>query len=312
MSAIFKRILVPLDGSRLAESALPPAVSIAQCFKATLILIHIIEQSAPGTVHGDRHLSDAKESEHYLQEVVQRYAASGLKIEWHTHPDAERNVAASIVAHADELGIDLIALCTHGRGGVRDWIWGSIAQQVLKRGTTPVLLTNPGPGDEPVSTKPYQIHKLLVSLDGSHDGEIVLPVVSALEECNPGEINFLIVVPTLETVSDLSRVANQLSPLTAKTMLDLEHQDAVDYLEKIAAGYRSAGYTVGAKVLRGDAEQGLVDEVHSTHADLLILATHGRAGFDSLWSGSIGANIVRHLPIPVLLIRIVAPRSATG
>ncbi len=78
---MFKHILVPLDGSKLAEAALPAAVSLAQTFKAPVTLLHIIEQDAPEEIHRDRHLTEAREAEAYLAEIAKTCLSSENKSE---------------------------------------------------------------------------------------------------------------------------------------------------------------------------------------------------------------------------------------
>src|SRR5436305_13626902 len=130
MSERIKRILVPLDGSGLAESVLPTVATMARCLGAGVVLLHIIEEHAPQTIHGEPHLTTTANAERYLAEVAGRYA--GIEIsEQHVHGTEENNVAMSIASHVAELQADVIALCTHGRSGLRRAVSGSIAQQVL-------------------------------------------------------------------------------------------------------------------------------------------------------------------------------------
>src|SRR5437868_14772089 len=142
---MYRRLLVPLDGSRLAETILAVVERLAAVYRATVVLLHVIERGAPATVHGERHLRTAVEAQTYLEGLAARLSAGGIAVETHAHDVPEGDVARSIVAHAEEGGADLIALCTHGGGGLRDLLVGSIAQQVLRRGTAPVLLTRPNP-----------------------------------------------------------------------------------------------------------------------------------------------------------------------
>src|SRR6476646_6608995 len=121
-----KRILVPLDGSGLAESVLPTVATIAECLHASLVLLHIIEERAPHTVHGEPHLTTTADAETYLMELAERYSTR-VATEQHVHGTEENNVAQSIADHAEELQADLIALCTHGRSGLRRVVSGSIA-----------------------------------------------------------------------------------------------------------------------------------------------------------------------------------------
>src|SRR6476620_11020109 len=136
---MIKRILVPLDGSPMAESVLPVAVAIAGCTSATVILLHIIEDRPPKTIHGEPHLTTIPESQRYLEELASRLLPN-IHVEYHVHDVEENDVAQSVAAHAAELNVDTIVLCTHGRSGPRRVVWGSIAQQVLKRVDAPVLI----------------------------------------------------------------------------------------------------------------------------------------------------------------------------
>src|SRR4051794_23558621 len=103
----FDTILVPLDGSRLGEAVLPVVVAFAKCSGAKIVLLHIIEENAPQTVHGEPHLTRAEEAEAYLDKLGSRYAGQ-LTIEHHVHGTQENNVAQSIAAHVEELGADLV------------------------------------------------------------------------------------------------------------------------------------------------------------------------------------------------------------
>src|SRR5690349_8011284 len=112
-------ILVPLDGSRLAETTLRIAIALAERSGGHVTLLHILERNAPATIHGERHLTGAGEAEAYLNGVASRFADAGLPVVIHTHPNPEGDVAASIASHAAEMGADLVILCAHGRGGLR-------------------------------------------------------------------------------------------------------------------------------------------------------------------------------------------------
>ena len=160
---MFKRLLVPLDGSNLAEAAVPVAAYLAQTLAAPAILIHVIERDAPKAVHGQRHLTTEDEACAYLDQIATKYFPGGLQIEPHVHTSAVSDVADSIVQHVAEYGSDLIVMCTHGRGGLRDWLTGTLAQQVLSLGTIPVLLIHP---TETGAAPAFACRRLLVPLDG--------------------------------------------------------------------------------------------------------------------------------------------------
>ena len=134
---IFRHILVPLDGSRLAESALTNAVWLARKMDAQMTLVHIIEKKAPSGVHNDRHLVTPEEAPTYLQERFPAAPRSlGLRVETHVHTTEVSDVARSIAEHSAELTPDLIVMCTHGKGGHARLLFGNrTASHFI--GTTP-------------------------------------------------------------------------------------------------------------------------------------------------------------------------------
>ena len=106
-------------------------VTLAKCSGAKIVLLHIIEENAPQTIHGEPHLTRVEEAEAYLDTLASR-SLGQLAIEHHVHGTEENNVAQSIAAHVEELGADVVALSTHGSSGPRRVVFGSIAQQVLR------------------------------------------------------------------------------------------------------------------------------------------------------------------------------------
>ena len=246
---MFKRFLVPLDGSRLAEAVLPAATVLAERFQATVILFHAIEQDAPATVHGERHLFAADQAATYLDQVAARLAEQGVSVEKNVHPVLEARVARSILEHADELNADLILLCAHGRGGWRDVLVGSIAQQVIQRGTTPVFFIRPKAEDV---ERPFRCRKILLPLDSKATHEPALPVAAAIaEKCEAG-LHLLTVVPTASTLSAERAATGMLLPTTMTAVLELAQRGAVEYLQNVSARMLAEGVPTAATVARGD------------------------------------------------------------
>ena len=172
---MFSRLLVPLDGSALAEVVLPATLYLAQTLSASVTLIHVIEQDAPPQVHGERHLTTASEARAYLEAVTARSFPPDLRrrVEQHVHTGAVSDVARTITDHVGEFDSDLIVMCTHGRSGLHHWLFGSIAQQTIALGTTPILLIRP---TEAELALPFHCRRLLVPLDGKPDHEQAVPV----------------------------------------------------------------------------------------------------------------------------------------
>ncbi|HEX9331238.1 MAG TPA: universal stress protein, partial [Anaerolineales bacterium] len=195
---MFKHILVPLDGSKLAEAAIPVAASLARTLNAPVTLLHILEQDAPQEVHKDRHITQADEASAYLEKVAKRAFPVEVKVDLHVHTAAVKDVSGSIVEHAMmEFQPDLIVMCTHGRSGVRELLYGSIAQQVVAQGMTPLLLVKPGVN----APSTFKLEKILVPLDSGPIHDDSLPVTQELARAYKSSIHLITVIPTFSTVT---------------------------------------------------------------------------------------------------------------
>ncbi len=298
---MFNHLLIPLDGSRLAESVLPAAGAVARRFGSTVTLLHLVERTPPGEVHGERHLTMVAEAQSYLAEVAAREFPSGAAT-MHVHGPDEAGVAESIARHADELGSALIVLCTHGHGGARELIYGSVAQQVLSHGNVPVLLVWPGP-----AAVVFACDRVLVPLDGSAPSEAALPAAEALAHAFGGRLHLLTVVPTVATVSSARSPAALFLPIATAVALDLEEQDTRFYLDGLAARLRQDGLDAAAEVGRGDPAWEVAAAAERLDADLMVMATHGRSGMSAVWAGSVAIRIMARCRRPMLLVRAPGP-----
>jgi nucleotide-binding universal stress UspA family protein len=304
---VFKHLLVPLDGSLLAEAALPAAAYLARTLGASVTPIHIIERGAPQEIHGERHLTDPDEACAYLDEVAAHAFPPEVKVESHVHTAEVSDVARSIVAHVGDLGPDLIVMCTHGSGGLRAWLFGSIAQQVIALGTTPVLLIQPQRG----GTAPqFTCRRLLVPVDGDPDHAAGLVVASGLAQACAAELHLIVVVHTPSTLSGRQAATARLLPAATSVLLDIAQQGSEEYLRGLMARARAAGLSVTAEVRRGDPAKIIVRTARRTQADLIVLGTHGKSGMDAFWSGSVAAQVSSRSHLPLLLVPVREP--ATG
>ncbi len=303
---MFQRLLVPLDGSRLAESVLPAAVFLAEQTRGTVILFHAIEQGAPATVHGQRHLLQAEEAATYLDQLAERIARPGIAVEKNVHPVRESDVARSIIDHVTELNADLIMLCAHGRGGLRNVLVGGIAQQVIQMGTTPVFFVRPKDGGD---ERPFECGKILIPLDSTPDHEPALPIAAELAESCGGTLHVVTVVPTAGTLSAERAATGMLLPTTMTAVLELAQRGAVEYLENVSARLLAEGVRVTATVARGDPPVAILNAVEREGADLIVMATHGHGNFDAFWAGSVTPKILAKTDVPVLLVRVLGQET---
>ena len=293
---MFQHLLVPLDGSRLAESSLPYAATICLALNAAVTLIHIIEHHAPLEIHGERHLREEKEAEEYLRQVARQFFPPDARVDTHVHTEEVRNVARSIAEHAGEMAPDLIVMCTHGESGMFD-LMGSIAQQIIGQGKTPILLVQPGDG--PLNV-PVTLQKFLVALDGDPEHEQGLKVAGELAKCTHASLHLLTVIPTLGTLSGERAAAGRLLPGATSAMLDMAEESTVNYLEEQATVLHGQGIPAKTTIRRGDPVQQILAD--SQDEDLIVLGTHGKAGINAFWAGSVAPKIVSQTRLPVLLV----------
>lgn len=301
--------LVPLDGSRLAEVVLPVVELLDSRLHARVMLLHVLEQRPPATIHGERHLADSAEARTYLDEVAARLRASNVSVEVHVHEARQGDVVRSIVDHAQEVNADLMILCTHGGSGLRKLLFGSIAQKVLQQGGQPILLVPPKAIG---SAQPFNLRRILVPLDGTAAHEPALPVASALAQAFKAQMELVVVIPTLATLSDERMAPGLFLPTTMKGILDLAQQGARDYLEQIAAQCRARGVAVTAQVIRGDPIPAVLGLARSLDTDLIVMASHGRAGLEATLSSSVAPRIAGGFDRLLLLVQADEARTDKG
>jgi nucleotide-binding universal stress UspA family protein len=294
---MFHRLLVPLDGSPSAEAALPTAAFLAQQANARVMLLHLVEHHAPATVHGQRHLTSAAEAESYLADVARRSFPPTVDVVWHVHDREIDDVAHGLADHAGELDCDLVVMLSHGQWDFRRWLSGSLAQQVVRQAPSPILLLRAGPD----GTIPVPFRQLLAPLDGRPEHESGLPAAIDLARLSAAPVRLLMVVPTLTTLRGEDAAAGQLLPAATREMLDLAEREGTEYLQRHLLRMREEGVEATAAIARGEPAAMISDAARELKADLVILATHGSAGVEAFWTGSLGQRLIGKLPASFLL-----------
>ncbi|HLH21743.1 MAG TPA: universal stress protein [Chloroflexota bacterium] len=271
------QILVPLDGSEVAEAALPCAEALARLAPSTLYLV----RAAPPE---EEPLAAA-----YLARVATAVRARGLVAE----PVVAAGPPADAVVHeAAARAVDVIVMTTHGRTGPGRWVLGSVADQVLHRTAQPVLLVRSGQ-----ATCAERPRRVLVPLDGSELAERALVHSRALVGPGGELLLYQALAPATPVVPD----AGADSPWTEQ--LEATRAAALAYLEKVAAPLRAAGYQVRVAAEFGVAAERIVQYARQEHADLIVISGHGRSGAARWLLGSVADELVRSAPVPLLLLR---------
>jgi len=297
---VFRKIFIPLDGSKLAEAVLPAAYYLAGRLGAVCVFFHVIEKRGRTDIHGERHLADPDAARSYLEKVGGEFAARDIKVEMHVHEDQENDVARSILDHCGEFHIDLVMLTAHGFGGLRDVFVGNIPRQLIAHGRTPVFFVKPG---KHRNLEKYACGKILLPLDTTVQHEASLgPAMEIAKACLAG-MKLVCVVPTVDQLPSERAGAAQLLPRAMEQLLDLTEEDAIAYLKKIMARCEAERIKTTAVSLRGKISRGIISVMKEGGADLLVIATHGRTALDSFWSGSLTGSLIRNSTMPILLVR---------
>lgn len=300
---MFKHILVPLDGSHMAETVLPVVSMLATAIKAKVTLLHVIELHAPNEIHGEHHLKTEDEACNYLDKMAEPLRKKGIETHTHVHSSYVEDVAESLAEHAGEIDHDLIVLCTHGDSHWKDRIVGSLAQQVIGLGKLPVLLLQPEyTNDEDCSGRLF--HRFLLALDGKEEHETGVERSVELASALHADIHLLTVINTLSTLTGAEAATGMLLPSATTIMLEIAEEDAMERLTEKAENLSKQGFKVTMDVHRGDPVEWIVKDSETHKCDLIVLGTHGRSGINAFWAGSSAPRIPALTKRPLLLIPV--------
>ncbi len=238
---MFDPILVPLDGSQLAECVLPHAAAFARSFDAEITLIRILEKNQTGV---SAQLFDLlnwqiqkTKATLYLEEIKARFIESNIQARAIV---LEGLVPEGITDYAQNEGMKLIILSSHGRHGMTQWGISSITQKIILSAPTSVLIVRAHPQDIPTGelaeTPLYQ--RILVPLDGSQRAEHVLPIVMQLAHVYKPTIHLVHVVQTPEMARQMPPAQEDID--LAKHVVARNREEAGHYLEQVKSRSYSA------------------------------------------------------------------------
>lgn len=291
-------LLVPLDGSPLAERALPYAEDLARRANGRLVLTRAVEGDA-NDAPNDRQSAALAEADTYLQSIAGSADKRGLAVQQSTPLG---DVADQIAAEADGRDASMIVMATHGRDGLARLFSGSVAEEVLQRTTRPIMLIRAG-DDAPATDTPLQTGaRVLVPLDGTEFSEAALAPARDLARLLDGEVAMLSVItpPSPPAMSELSFAA---APYVAFDMEEAQRESQA-YLERVAQQYGINPAQAHAIVEFGGTTEGIIEAIGEMGAAVVVMATHARSGLGRLFFGSTAADILHQITVPLVLQRI--------
>lgn len=305
---MFKKLLVPLDRSPLAEQAVGTAVAIAREAHAAIDLVLVHERPFGIEPRSSLDLTNWHDDDEYLATIATEVQASvDLPV---THAVPTGNPVEMICARAHAEGVDLIVMTSHGRTGLSRAFLGSVADGVVRQSAVPVLLLRVAeqkPVTRPIRALPL-FRRILVPLDGSAFSADVLMSAADLARCGNGKLLLLRVVPPVPKVAadvplgSSAALLAEVDEIATRTLVEQAHDDLVGVVRSLARTGIADVET--AVVLDPRVSRAIIDHANHHRADAIAMSTHGR-GATRLVVGSVADKVMRNAKMSILLRRPV-------
>lgn len=302
---MYKKILIPLDGSELAEEIFPYVVQLARRLNLDLVFLHVCtpEERPFNTMH-----------KAYIERMAER--VNGVPLELLKRPDVSivgkplhaigkvviGHPAKEIINYAKNTDVDFILMATHGYSGLRRWVMGSVSEKVIRASNIPVLITR----NMVLNQIPYDkwlTDTMVVPLDGSELSEWVIPHVKKLAKQQGNEnikVILLRICETLRTKTDYPYIDfNEYEDKLTEHCKQLSEK----YLREIKKRLQSAGLDVESSVITGSPAQEIIEYARKNPLDLIIMATRGHSAITHWAFGSVADKIIHGVANPIFLIR---------
>jgi nucleotide-binding universal stress UspA family protein len=296
---IYKKIMVPLDGSSASEIALPYAEGIAVKMAADIVLVSVSEPSFAGADHlYGTYLTSIEDK--VLRELAQEDAGQGPKV---TGEILLGDPSAEILRYADEKDVSLIVMAGRGRSGSGPWLLGNIATKVLRAAAKPVLLVKVAADSKAILQKDL-LRKVLLPLDGSETGEQAIAHAEALIQAFGAQT---VLMQALQPLGDISGEGYRGYPVPSQEELrrlnERGKQFAEDYLDGVAKTLKEKGLETSSVVLQGAPADEILKYAEAKAIDLIAMSTHGRSGIGRWLLGSVTEKVLHAGDTAVLVVR---------
>lgn len=320
---MYQRMLVPLDGSELAEVVFTYAKELAGRLDLDIILLHVARQAAENTMPMRKAYIDRAVDaiQRQSQEIQNQTATTKVGKSIEVRGEVVIGYAPDeILRFADENKVDLILMATHGRSGIKRWTMGSVADKILRATKIPVWLVRAGIPDEIVYGQ-LPTTTILLPLDGSEQAESVFPHAETLAKQRGIEQVDVVLLRVCEPPSGpsyyLSEPGVTYAPLSEPESIDAQinwkkylegemansKKAAEKYLEKTEKRFQDSNISVRSEILEGKAAEEIVEYANNNPFNLIIMSTQPRSGLRRLVYGSVTENVLQGVNRPVLLVR---------
>ncbi len=304
---MYEKILVPLDGSDLAEVVLPYAEELTEMSVSEVTLFQVVVRGNyiyPGGAGGavipytDEEMEPLKvNTVRYLEKIASRFKDKGIA----TRSEVRIGAAADeIIDYADKEDIGLIVMATHGRSGIGRWTLGSVANKVVRATKRPVALIRAKSGHSEMREKGI-LNKVLVPLDGSKESEAVIPYIEELARQLKTEV---VLVQVLANSYDTITTEEYGSIIYSEKQMESDRASAKVYLDKVVAQLKQKDVPAKSDVRFGSAAEEIIKLASEMYADVVAMSTHGRRGLTRWAFGSVTDKVLRGGSVPVLMVRV--------
>lgn len=297
---MFNRLLVPLDGSELAERALPMALNLLPATGGEIILltvpaVHPVSHANYGGfnwLYPEQAIQLAEgQGQAYLAHAAERYAREGVTFRQEV---IEGDPASVIVDVAGQRRMDAIVMTTRGYSGLTRWTLGSVSEKVMRAAPSPVVIVR--------EARPLK--QILVPLDGSEHAERALPHAFWLARQNNARLTLLYVVEPFVALMPSTLGWEHMSAQVDETANEALARQAAEYMETIALRYSTVDFLAEAVVRHGATAETILQYAGEIGADLIAMATHGRTGLRRWVYGSVTEKVLRGVHAALLVVRV--------
>jgi nucleotide-binding universal stress UspA family protein len=299
---MYRTILVPLDGSKLAEQALPLAISVAKRARGAVRLARVHQAGQWGSTEHQKAIRGGEQT--YLDAVAHGIRSADLPAATTILDGA---VAPALCEFARNIGAGLVVLTTHGRGPLsRLWL-GSTADELIRHTPAPLLVHRPSPENPPQAD--FRFRRILVPLDGSDVADEAIGPAAEMARIMDARLTFLRVVEPMPVVAPDGLVYT--APAMDTVLMDELVEQAQKYVDHVAARSQGEGLAVETRVVVNELPTEALLEAAKKH-DLIAIATHGRSRVARFFLGSVADKVVRGSACPVLVVRHPHTRPEGG
>lgn len=283
---MFDSILFPTDGNDGSDRVFEFVLDIAEAHGATVHLLNVADTNVTSHADTDAGTTDVlvDRGETLLAELGDRARERGVDV---SEAVVQGDPYSTITEYADRHAVDAIVMPTHGRGALGRFLLGSVATKVVRTADVPVLTVRP----EAEPRAPFDT--VLVATDGSECAEGAVERAAAIAAADGATLHVVSVVELAAYGPDAHASLN----------IDTFEERAESAVEAAREVAESHGVDVETHVEYGGVHDNILRAIEASDADLAVLGTHGRTGFDRYLLGSVAEKLLRTSPVPVLTVR---------